>query len=195
MLVGCASRAVPFDKLETASVTVLKLQAAQPTPTAPAAGGLPNLPFLAPFLTPQMQAAAQPWIDQLRKAGIPIPGGAQPQPATPQTPMFRGQWQIAGSVPVADEATRDMLLDLFGNGDNFNNQMRCPVQTPGMAVSFQSPEFAEPVDVVVSISCNAVAGHGFVWPHQNNFGMAPTTAQQLVGLYQNLFRQQLPPGA
>ena len=113
----------------------------------------------------------------------------------PQMPLFRNQWQIAGSVPVADEATRAMLLDLFGKEENFNNQMRCPVQTPGMAVSFQSPEFAESVDVVISISCNTVAGYGFVWPHQNNFGMAQAASQQLVGIYQNLFRQQLPPGA
>lgn len=195
MLTGCASRAVPFDKLETANITVLKLQAATPPSAAPATA-IPGLPFLPP----ELQAQGQALLQQLKQSGLlpPIPGlvpGPQAQPQAPAAPMFRGQWQIAGSVPITDEPTRNMLLDLFGESENFNNQMRCAPQTPGMAISFQSPELPEAVDVVIQVSCNSVAGYGFAWPHQNNFGMTPTTSQQLVGIYQSLFRQQLPPGA
>ena len=43
---GCASRTAPFDKLDKASITILKLQAQAPgaAPTTPAGSLIPGLP-------------------------------------------------------------------------------------------------------------------------------------------------------
>ena len=111
---------------------------------------------------------------------------------TPQQPMFRGQWMVTDSRPVADPDMRDRLLDLFGGEDNFNEQ-RGNCFYPGMAVSFSSPNFAEPVDVVVSLSCNQAVGFGFNWPHPNS-GFTQETHGELSNIYQSLFGP-VPPGA
>jgi len=185
-LTGCASRATPFDQLDRAQVTIYRLQAAQQRPQTPTS----VFPFpLPPGFEKPGQALMQA-LQQAQNSGVipPIPGLLPAQPSVPQqaAPRFRGQWQIAGQPrPVMDEATREELLDLFGNSENFNNQ-RGNCFNAGMAISFAAPP-AEPVDVVVSVSCNTVAGYGFQWPHQNNYGMTMPTNQKLVGIFQSLF--------
>lgn len=200
---GCASRAVPFDQLSKAQVTLYKIQTpatsgATVTPTPGPLGALANP--LAPFLQqlglpPEVQQQANDMLKQWQQMGVPglppIPGltpapTAQPTPPPVQLPMLRNQWQIVDQRPVLDQATRDQLLDLFGAAESFNKQpARC--WTPGFAVSFVDPSRPEPVDVVVSLSCGAVNGFGFVWPHANSYSLEPQAAQQLQQLYQSLF--------
>lgn len=184
---GCASRAAPFDKLDRASVTVLRLQQ-QPqgaTQTAPPALNIPGVP-------PELLQLGQQTLQQLQAQGIIPPGllpgmpGA-PAPANPTLPPFPrdNHWGIADQKQVVDPALQEELLDLFGDGDSFNsNRPNCFY--PAMAVSFQSPEFAEPVDVVVSFSCNQAVGYGFQWPHEQS-GLTPTTSSDLARIHQSLF--------
>lgn len=196
---GCASRAVPFDKLDDAQVTILKLQqpqaAAAPTP---APGGLPfSIPGLTPEQQQQINQFGEAAVQQLQQLGVLPPGFQLPgqpgaAPTAPPKPMFRNQYEIADQRPVVDESLKEQLLDLFGGEDNFNAQ-RGNCFYPGMAVSFISPEQPEPVDVVVSLSCNQVVGYGFQWPHPNS-GLTTETHATLTQVYQNHFGP-VPPGA
>jgi hypothetical protein len=195
---GCVSRAAPFDQLDQASVTIYKLQAPQAAQAQPAQPqvGQPLIPGLPPELAQLGQAALQQLQAQgLLPPGITIPGlpGAQPVvPVQPQLPMYRGQWAIADQRPVMDEALKEKLLDLFGDAESFNEQ-RGNCFFPGMAISFQSQQFPEPVDVVVSLSCNQAVGYGFQWPHPQS-GFTTTTHQTLTNVYQSQFGP-VPPGA
>jgi hypothetical protein len=194
---GCASRAAPFNKLDDAQVTILKLQQPQAAP-APAPGGGLAIPI--PGLTPEQQQQinqfGQAAVQQLQQMGVLPPNFQLPgQPGTPvqpPMPMFRNQYAIADQRPVADEDLKEKLLDLFGDEDNFNDQ-RGNCFVPGMAISFVSPEFPEPQDVVISLSCNQAVGYGFQWPHKSS-GFTSETQQTLTQIYQNHFGP-VPPGA
>ncbi len=199
--VGCASRAVPFDSLDRAQVTIYRIQAPQPVAPIPGAtgGANPLGPLLSQLgIPPEQQQQWNDMMKQWQQMGIPglppLPGMTPPPPGgmNPQQPLFRGQWQIVGQAPVMDEKKREELLDLFGSADSFTGQ---PAQcwTPGMAVSFQDPSRPEPVDVIVSLDCNAANGFGFVWPHQGKYGLAPKTNQTLGQLYQQMFQMPVPP--
>lgn len=208
VVTGCASRAVPFDSLDQAQITIYKIQAPQPVAAGPLPGLAPGAAAnpLGPLfqqlgIPPEMQAQAGDLIKQWQQMGIPglpmLPGmtpaptGAAPM--APQMPMLRNQWQIVDQRPVMDDATRELLLDLFGTADNFNAQpARC--WTPGLAVSFADPTKPEPVDVVISLSCSAANGFGFAWPHANSYSLQPQAAQQLGQLYQSLFGPVPPQG-
>jgi hypothetical protein len=187
---GCASRAAPFDKLDKAQVTIMRLQPKpQTTSPVPGVGGLQ-----IPGLPPELQQMAQQTLDQLQQQGIIPPGllppglgGTPGQPPPPQLPPYPRdpQWVIADQRPVVDPDLRDDLLDIFGDEDSFNaNRGNCFY--PAMAVSFQSPSVPEPVDVVVSFSCNQAVGYGFQWPHPQS-GLAPKTSSKLAGIHQNIF--------
>jgi len=205
---GCASRAVPFDALDKAQVTIYKIQTPQPVAAPglpgliPGAGANPLGPLLQQLGIPaDMQAQAGDLLKQWQQMGIPglppIPGLTPAPTGTPapptQLPLFRNQWQIVDQRPVMDEATRELVLDLFGSADSFNAQpARC--WTPGLAISFADPTKPEPVDVVISLSCGAANGFGFAWPHANNYSLQPQAAQQLQQLYQSLFGPVPPQG-
>jgi hypothetical protein len=191
---GCSGRASPFNELDNAQVTILKLQG-QETPSAipgAGAGGLPVLPI--PGLTPDQQAQLQQAGNQiLQGAGQMIPGlqlpglpGAQPTQQPQQ--RFNG-FVVLGSAPVADENTRNKLLDLFGKDDSFS-QSAGPCFTPGMGVVFSDPKKGN-VELMVSFSCNQVQGNGFRWPHPAN-GMTPDSQNQLRMIYQQFFMQPPP---
>ena len=190
---GCASRAAPFDDLDQAQVTILRLQAPQ---QGAQPGGQPGGVPAIPGIPPELQQLGQQTLQQMQNSGLLPPGLLPGMPGqttpTPQQPMFRGQWMVTDSRPVADPDMRDRLLDLFGGEDNFNEQ-RGNCFYPGMAVSFSSPNFAEPVDVVVSLSCNQAVGFGFNWPHPNS-GFTQETHGELSNIYQSLFGP-VPPGA
>ena len=195
---GCASRKAPFDALDKSTVTILRLQQApQQAVPQPGAGGLP----LIPGIPPELQAAGQQMLQQLQQQGILppglIPGLGGPTTTQPPQPQFQAypndpQWVIADQRPVVDDKLRDELLDLFGDPDSFNDQ-RGQCWFPGMAVSFQSPQFPQPVDVVVSLSCNQAVGYGFTWPHKSS-GFTQQSNAKLSQIYQSLFGP-VPPGA
>ncbi|MFO0614090.1 MAG: hypothetical protein U0414_15970 [Polyangiaceae bacterium] len=192
---GCAGRQAPFNDLDNAQVTILKLQG-QPQPSVlPTPGGTGGLPFNIPGLTPEQQAQIQAGIGGIGAAvqtvipGLPIPGmpGAT-TPVTQPQQTFNG-FVVQGSSPVADENLKDELLDIFGKSDSFN-QSAGQCFTPGMGVVFSDPAKGN-VELMVSFSCNAVKGNGFSWPHAN-FGMTPETSGKLRQIYTQMFMQPPP---
>jgi hypothetical protein len=189
---GCASRAAPFNKLDKAQVTILRLQGAQAAtqPTPP-----PGMPPLIPGIPipPEWQAAAEQFC---RSLNLPFPctmpgqPGVTPQPQLPAYPADP-RFQIADSRPVVDEKLKSKLLDILGDGDSFT-QAPNTCYTPGMVVSFQDPQFPQPVDVAVSFSCQQAAAYGFQWPHKAA-GLTPDTYRKLSEIYTSFFGP-LPPG-
>lgn len=194
---GCATRKAPFDQLDQSTVTILRLQQAPQQAQLPQPGG--GLPLI-PGLPPELQKAGEQMLQQLQQQGLIPPGlipgvGGQPVQPQPQFPPYANdpQWVVADQRPVVDEKLKEDLLDTFGDPDSFNDQ-RGNCWFPGMAVSFQSPNFPQPVDVVVSLSCNQAVGYGFTWPHAAS-GLTPQTAGTLTGIYQSLFGPLPPNGA
>jgi hypothetical protein len=194
---GCAGRTAPFDEMDKAQITVLRLQG-PPPPVAPVAGA-PGMPAI-PGLPPEWQAGAQQALGQLQQVlppGLIPPGlipGAPGQPAAPAAPppMFKG-FVIGQQMPLTDETTREELLDIFGSEDSFNgNRGQC--FTPGMGVSIVRADQPQPIDLLISINCNQAMGDGFRWPYPNN-GFTPETAQKLQAIYQKLFGPVPPTGA
>lgn len=196
---GCASRAAPFDNLDAAQTTVLKLQGQAAATPAPGAAA-PAFPIPIPGLTPDMQAQIQAGLGQLgQQAGGLIPPGLLPPGliptmpgATPPAaaPQFNG-FAIVGQQPVMEEDMKDELLDLFGDSDSFSaNRGNC--FTPGMGIVFQDPSMPN-VEIMVSFSCNQAMGNGFQWPHATN-GFTPETSEKLRVIYERLFGALPPQG-
>lgn len=191
---GCASRVAPFDELDQAQITIMRLQAAQPQQAAPQPGGMP----LIPGIPPELQQLGQQVLEQigphvppglLPPGLLPVPGG---QPA-PQVRLYQNQWAIAGEMPLMDEDAKDKLLDLFGDADSFDNTGR-NCYNAGMAVSFRTPDRIEPVDVVVSFSCNQAWGYGFQWPHAAA-GFKNESRTTLTDIYTRVWGAPPPPDA
>lgn len=198
---GCGGLTAPFDEMDQAQVTVLRLQGQEvappaPTPTAPT--GVPVIPI--PGLTPEQQAQVQQGIDQFVKMLPPgtippglIPGApAQPhQPVQPQMPRFKG-FVILAQTPLMDETVKEELLDIFGTEESFGPQ-RGQCFFPGMGIVMQSPNRA-PVELLVSFQCNQAMGDGFQWPYQVN-GLTVETSQRLRRVYEQFWGPVPPSGA
>jgi hypothetical protein len=191
LLTGCVMRSAPFDQMDRAQMTVLRLSQPQP-PAAPMANVLPGLP-----IPPALQQMGQQVLQGVQSAlpgvlpGLPaIPGLPQPQQQQPQLPMFKG-FTIVTQLPVADASLRDELLDIFGHEGNFSNQAQ-NCFAPGMGIVMQRP-MAPEVDLLVSLSCNQVKIDGAPWPHPVN-GLTPETRNHLAQIYQKLWGP-VPPGA
>lgn len=192
---GCASRTAPFNEMDQAQITVLRLQGQevqQPTPQ-PAATAPSLIPGLPPDLQAMGQQAAQA-INQALPGLIPpglIPGQpAQPvQPAQPPQPRFKN-FVILASMPLADESVKNELLDIFGSESSFQAD-RGNCFFPGMGVSMQRAPQANqapqpPVELLISLSCNQAMGDGFRWPHPTN-GFTPDTHQRLTKIFEKLW--------
>jgi hypothetical protein len=199
---GCASRVAPFNDMDQAQITVLRLQGVEQPAPAPVAqpqpaAGLPAIPI--PGLTPdqqaQLQAAGQQLMQGVQQAipGLPnlFPGATQPVQAQPQPelPRFKG-FVILAQMPLSDETVKEDLLDLFGNADSFQAG-HAPCFTPGMGVAMSRPN-APPVELLISFSCNQAMGDGFQWPHPVN-GFTPETSQKLAAMYTKLWGAPVPP--
>ncbi len=199
MAAGCAARSAPFDQMDRAQITVLRLSQSQPaTAPVPQAGGLPGLPAVPglPPIPPEMQALGQQALQGLQNAlpGV-IPPGLIPgapglgQPAQ-QLPQFKG-FSIVATVPVMDPNLKSELLDIFGHESNFSSQVQ-PCFAPGMGIVLQRPNAPE-VDLLISLSCNQAKMDGARWPHPVN-GFTPDTARHISRIYENLWGP-VPPGA
>lgn len=195
---GCNSRTAPFNDLDQASVTVLKLQGQEVAAATPGAtpGGM-ALPAI-PGLSPDQQAQLQAGVNQLGAAaqqvipGLQIPGLPGATPAQPQVQQQRfNGFVIQDSRSVMDEDSKGALLDAFGHEDNFN-QNRGPCFTPGMGVVFQDPKKGN-VELMVSFACNQVQGNGFRWPYQAN-GLTPEASNALRRIYEQNFGPLPPSG-
>jgi hypothetical protein len=198
---GCASRTAPFNEMDQAQITVLRLQGQEPPPQPAAqpavAPGIPGLP-------PELQAVGQQ-IGQAVNQALPglIPPGLLPgapaapvQPATPPPPRFK-QFIILGQQPLTDESLKNEILDIFGSESSFQAD-RGNCFFPGMGISMQRAPQANqaplaPVDLLISLSCNQAMGDGFAWPYKVN-GFTPETHQRLTKVYERLFGP-VPPGS
>ncbi|EYF07898.1 hypothetical protein [Chondromyces apiculatus] len=205
-LFGCASRTAPFNEMDEASITVLRLQG-QYTPTAVATTtAATGLPQLIPGLTipPELQQMGQQAMQGLQQAlpGLIPPGliPGQPQTTTPTAvtppPLFKNTYVIATSrqltTDAADEELREQILDIFGDEDSFSaDKGNC--FSPGLAISMQRPTSPVPVELLISLSCNQAVGDGFRWPYPTN-GFTGETKQKLLTIYQQLFGA-VPPDA
>jgi hypothetical protein len=201
-LAGCASRTAPFNEMDQAQITVLRLQGqevqpqpAQPVATAPAL--IPGLPPDLAAMGQQVGAAINQALPGLIPPGL-FPGQpAQPvQPAQPPAPRFKN-FVILASTPLADEAVKNELLDIFGSEKSFQAD-RGNCFFPGMGISMQrAPQQNQapqaPVDLLISLSCNQAMGDGFRWPYPTN-GFTPDTHQRLTKIFEKLWGP-VPPGA
>ncbi len=193
---GCAGRTAPFDDMDKAQITVLRL-GGQPAPvmTAPMATG----PGMIPGVPPELQAAAQQALAGIQAALPPgvlppglIPGATQQPTAMPQQqqPTWKG-FVIVAQMPLTDQTTKDDLLDVFGDESAFQDQ-KGPCFSPGMGVAMVRPNAPE-VDLLISLSCNQAQGDGFKWPYKKN-GFTQDTSQKLTKIYEKLWGP-VPPNA
>ncbi len=188
--VGCASRTAPFDNLDKAQVTVLRLQGQEPPPVVQPAPATPGA--LIPGIPPELQQMGQQFaqgLQQVLPPGVLPPGLIPGQPATPaapqvsQAPRFKG-YIILGQQPLMDQETKDEILDLFGSEDSFSTQ-RGNCFYPEMGIAFQRMD-GPPIELLVSMQCNQAQGDGFQWPYPAN-GFTPETSQKLNQIYGRLW--------
>ena len=188
---GCAARTAPFDQMDRAQVTVLRLQQPQAPQNPLGQAGLPGLPGLPPQVQQMGQAVLQgvqnavPGLQNALPPGL-IPGQQQQQ----QLPQFKG-YSIVAQMPLADDSLKGELLDLFGSESSFSNQVQ-NCFTPGMGFVFTQPN-APQVELLVSLTCNQAKMDGARWPYAVN-GFTPETRDQLGKMYEKLFGP-VPPGA
>ena len=201
---GCAARVAPFNEMDKAQLTVLRLQGqeqATPTPTPAASSPIPGLSIPGLPFPPELQQMGQGVLSALPPGLIPpglIPGvGATPQPQVqqqlPRFPTSAGQrgFVILASMPLQDEKIKAEILDLFGSASSFQ-QGQSTCFYPGMGVAMMRPGQPE-VDLMISLACNQAMGDGFRWPHPNN-AFTPDTHNRLTKVYEKLWGP-VPPGA
>lgn len=187
---GCAARTAPFDQLDRAQVTVLRLQQPQAPQSPLGQAGMPTLPGVPPQIQQMGQAVLQGVQNAVPGLSNSLPGlipGAQPQQ---QLPQFKG-YSIVAQMPLADDALRDELLDIFGSESSFSSQAQ-NCFTPGMGFVFSQPN-APQVELLVSLTCNQAKMDGARWPYAVN-GFTPETRDALGKIYEKMFGP-VPPGA
>jgi hypothetical protein len=196
---GCAARTAPFNEMDEAQITVLRLQGqeAAPQPVTPAPGQAPQLIPGLP-IPPELQQMGQQALQGLQQMLPPgvlppglVPGQAPAAPVAPPQPRFKN-FVILAQMPLTDEEIKEEILDIFGDEDSFSAE-RGQCFFPGMGVSMVRPNSPVPVDLLISLSCNQAMGDGFRWPYPAN-GFTPETHQRLSKVYEKLWGP-VPPGA
>ncbi|MBK9263722.1 MAG: hypothetical protein IPM54_28450 [Polyangiaceae bacterium] len=195
---GCA-RTAPFDQMDQAQITVMRLTTPPPVAQPSPVTGQPGFPGLP--IPPELQAGATAVLQGAQAAGIPIPPGlipgqpgpVQTAPTQPPPPMFNGL-AIVASVPLSNEDMKNDLLDVFGKEDSFQDAppSQCPT-APGMGISMVRP--GQPnVDLLVSFSCSKAFGVGFPWPYKKDT-LTTESTQKLGQIHQALFGVPVAPGS
>ncbi len=189
---GCAGRTAPFNEMDKAQITVLRLSQPPPPVAAVTPGLIPGLPGI-PGLPPEMTAMGNQLLQGVGAAlppGFLPPGlipGTSPTPVAPvqpQVPLYKNSFAITAQMPLTDETLKNEILDILGAKGSFEGS---PGQcfTPGMAFSMQRPG-AAPADVMVSLSCNQVKADGFAWPYKGN-GFSPEAHDKMAAVYTKLW--------
>jgi hypothetical protein len=196
---GCASRAAPFNQMDQAQISAMRLTQPPPPPppVAAAPGAFPGIPGLP--IPPEMQAAGQQILQGAAQAlpGLIPPGlipgqPAAPQPQQPQLPQWNGL-SVVASVPVMNEDMKNDILDLFGDEDSFQAGSNNCGTAPGLGFSMVRPNQPN-VDLLVSFTCSKAMGVGFQWPHKADM-LKGESHQKLSQIYQALFGMAVPPGS
>lgn len=198
LVFGCASRAAPFNDMDKAQITVLRLQGQEAPAAAPAQATSPAP--LIPGLPPEIQALGQQALQGLQGVLPPgmippglIPGqAATPAPVQQQLPRFKS-FVILAQTQLNDEDLKGEILDVFGDEGSFSTD-RGNCFYPGFGISMVRPNSPVPVDLLISFSCNQTMGDGFKWPHPSN-GFTAETHQRLSKVYEKLWGMPVPPGA
>lgn len=191
---GCTSRTAPFNEMDQAQITVLRLQGQEPPPQPVAQ---PAQPGLIPGIPAELQAGAAA-LGQAVNQAVPglIPPGLLPgltpqvqQPVQPPQPRFKN-FIILAQMPLTDENVKNEILDVFGSEKSFQAD-RGNCFFPGMGISMQRAPQANqapqpPVDVLISLSCNQAMGDGFRWPYPYN-GFTPEAHQRLTKVFEKLW--------
>jgi hypothetical protein len=194
LVVGCASRTAPFNDMDKAQITVLRLAGpppvTQPTAVPGATGGF-TIPGLPPELQNMANQAAAGIQGVIPPGILPpglIPGQPAAQPQQPQQPpvqLYKNSFVIAAQMPLSDDKIKNDLLDVLGSDKSFSGQ-RGNCFTPGMAVVMSRPSSPQPVEVLISLSCNQAQGDGFRWPYPSN-GFSTDAHDKLQKIYEKLW--------
>ena len=186
--IGCASSPVaPFDTFKgnpNAPITAYRLQNYEPPPqvAAPAAPG--QIPGLPPEIQKWVQAGASMLPPGLLPPGI-IPGvGAPTAPPVDNTPRFHNFRVLGMPANVIDNKLREELASIFGVQKNFDDTHgSCVYAEFGFSFGRLNQP---PADVLVSLSCDQVQAHNFMWPHRS-VGLTPDTAARISKVSQSIF--------
>ena len=188
---GCAGRTAPFNEMDQAQITVLRLSQPPPPVAAATPTGIPgfSIPGMPAEMTQMgnqiLQGAAAVLPPGLLPPGL-LPGtaGTQTTPVQPAAPLYKNSFAITAQMPLTDENLKKEILDILGSKGSFEGSAgQC--FTPGMAFSMQRPGQA-PADVMVSLSCNQVKADGFVWPYKGN-GFSTEAHDKMANVYQKLW--------
>jgi hypothetical protein len=191
---GCAGRTAPFNEMDKAQITVLRLSQ-PPPPAAPVAATPTGIPGLSiPGLTPEMTQMGNTLLQGAAAALPPglIPPGLIPgttaaptaAPVQPQAPLYKNSFAITAQQNLPEDSLRSEILDILGSESSFTGT---PGQcfTPGMAFSMVRPNMPA-ADVMVSLSCNQVKADGFQWPYKTN-GFSPDALSRMAAVYAKLW--------
>jgi hypothetical protein len=185
-LTGCAGNPVaPFDNMKQAPMTAYRLQNYEPPPQAAAP---PTAPGMVPGLPPEIQKWVQAGASMLPPGLLPpglIPGaGAPAAPPVDTTPRFHNFRVLGMPANVVDPKFRDELIEIFGFEKSFDDTHgSCVYAEFGFSFArINQP----PADVLVSLSCDQVQAHNFMWPHKST-GLTPDTAARISKVSQGIF--------
>lgn len=190
---ACGAPAAPFNTMASSNVVVYKLQNFEPPTPVATAAPQPGVPLI-PGIPPEIQAWAQqaaPQLQQMIPPGILPPGlipgmpsAAPAAPPPPQAPRFHG-FRILEQQQVASQDVKEDLADLLGDPDSFQTPTTQAFYAE-MGISFSNTPGAPTNDVLISLSCKAMQGFNFVWPHPTT-GITPETDGKLSELVPKLF--------
>ena len=189
--IGCkGSPASPFNSLQDAPVTIVRLQnyqTAAAAPTTPGGAASSILSGLIPGLAvpTEFQAPVQQAQSMICGLAPMMPGcatGATTPPVIGQTNQMFGNYAIIGSAQVMDSSLRKDLIDVFGYEKGFQSR-KSSCFYPEFGMAFGSGQTA---NVLVSFGCNQVQAQNFQWPHPD-VGMTDKTVKTLLSVVQKAF--------
>jgi len=181
---GCASLTPPFDQMKGSQMTVYRLQNFEPPAQAQASAGAPGGLQLPPQIQQWITAGASLLPPGLLPPGL-IPGTAPQAAAAPDAQRFHG-FRILDYRQVDDAGIKGDIVDLFGHGSNFQSSpASCMYAEFGYAIA--QPNAPTPADILVSLSCEQVAGYNFAWPYPQT-GITPDSSKKLGAIAQRVFQ-------
>jgi hypothetical protein len=188
---GCSSGlSQPFEGMKSQPVTVHRLLDFEQQPAQ--AGAAPGLPQLPPQIQQWLSGAGA-----LLPPGLIPPGllpGTTPPPAENLQRFYN--FRIVGTTSVADNKTREEILEIFGKESNFQNPRQSCMYAefgfqigqpmPGGTVQ-GAPNPNAPADVLVSLSCEQVQMFNHAWPYGTKTGLTPEASQKIMAVVRKSF--------